>query len=246
MRFIFIFFISISLFSQNTPNLNITPIYIHAENVSDIRELNLDSIEPYIYTAIPDLSVLDVNTRKQKFIQLILPAILFEKAKIKKMYSAINDSVIESLYTYCDCTKKQELFYCLSEQPNSIIISQAIIESGWGTSRFFLEGFNLFGIHSYYLDEMTIQAIGSNNSSPVYVKKYNDILSSISHYLRTLARSNAYKDFRKHRFENDSIFNLLLHLKKYSERRELYIKDLRDIIEYNNLSIYDNIEVNWE
>ena len=64
----------------------------------------------------------------------------------------------EFLYDYCNCATIQELYYCLSEQPNSIIIAQAAIESGWGTSRFFLEGFNLFGIHSFYSGDMKIKA----------------------------------------------------------------------------------------
>ena len=85
-----------------------------------------------------------------------------------------------------------------------------------------------------------------DNSSPTYVKKYDGLLLSVSDYLRTLGRSNAYSEFRIRRFQNDSVANLLLYLKKYSIRRELYIKDLQDIIEYNNLFIYNNIEVNWK
>ena len=232
------------LFSQSFIDPSIEPISIHPESIDDIREFTLDSISPFIYTSIPDLSILDVATRKQKFIQLILPAILFEKARIKKMYNMIDESPPEFLYDYCNCKTIQELYYCLSEQPNSIIIAQAAIESGWGTSRFFLEGFNLFGIHSFYSSDMKIKAEGSDISSPVYVKKYDGILSSVSDYLRTLAKSNAYSEFRIRRFENDSVKKLILYLDKYSIRRELYIKDIQDIIEYNNLFIYDNIEIN--
>ena len=69
-------------------------------------------------------------------------------------------------------------------------------------------------------------------------------MSSVSDYLRTLAKSNAYSEFRIRRFENDGVKKLILYLDKYSIRRELYIKDIQDIIEYNNLFIYDNIEIN--
>ena len=51
-----------------------------------------------------------------------------------------NDQTIK-LYDYCKCNSTKELLMCFTEQPNSIIIAQAAIESGWGTSRFFLEGF---------------------------------------------------------------------------------------------------------
>ena len=66
---------------------------------------------------------------------------------------------------------------------------------------------------------MQIKAEGSDTSSPVYVKKYDGVLSSVSDYLRTLAKSNAYGEFRIRRFQNDSIKNLLLYLEKYSIRR---------------------------
>jgi len=241
-----ILFLSIlfPLCSQSVIDFNIQPIYIHAESAYDIREFNSDSISPFIYTNIPDLSILDVAARKKKFIALILPAILFEKARVKKMYDMIDESAPEFLYDYCNCKTVEALYYCLAEQPTSIIIAQAAIESGWGTSRFFLEGFNLFGIHSFYSGDMKIKAAGSDTSKPVYVKKYDGILSSVSDYLRTLAKSNAYSEYRISRFQNDSINDLLLYLEKYSIRRELYISDLQNIIEYNNLFIYDNLEIN--
>jgi len=244
MRWAFVFFFSNFIFSQNSVVPSWEPIYVYAETSDDIYDIDLNNIQPYIYTNIPDLSLLDVPTRKKKFIALILPAILFEKNRIKIMYNMIDKTPPKFLYDYCNCDTVEALYYCLKEQPNSIIIAQAAIESGWGTSRFFLEGFNLFGIHSFYSGDMKIQAAGSDISKPVYVKKYDGILSSVSDYLRTLAKSNAYSEFRISRFQNHSVNDLLLYLENYSIRRELYINDLQDIIEYNNLFIYDNIEIN--
>ena len=40
-----------------------------------------------------------------------------------------------------------------SRVPTSIIIAMAGIESGWGTSRFAVDGNNLFGIRTWNLDE---------------------------------------------------------------------------------------------
>jgi len=233
-------------FSQSVFDLKTEPIYIDAKTIDDIRNFTLDSIPPYIYTSIPDLSTLDVATRKKKFIQLILPSIIFAKSKIKKAYNNINTESLRFLYHYCNCTSQEEVLMCLSDQPNSIIIAQAAIESGWGTSRFFREGSNLFGIHSYSSNDNKLKAQGSNASSPIFVKKYHDILSSISDYLRTLARHAAYKDFRIQRFKKNNVIDLLKYLIKYSERRELYINDIETVINYNNLFIYDNIKINYE
>ena len=133
------------------------------------------------------------------------------------------------------------MLLCLSEQPTSIIIAQAAIESGWGTSRFFVEGFNLFGIHSYKSDEPKIKATGSLDSD-IYVKKYDSISSSIFDYLRTLAKGYAYNNFRKIRAEEVDVTDMIKYLDRYSERRELYINDLKSIIEYNHLMYYDTLE----
>jgi len=246
MKLFFFLFIAASLYSQSVFDLNTRPIYIHAESVDDIREFNLDSIPPYIYTHIPDLRSLDVQTRKKKFIQLILPAILFEKSKIHNAFNNIDNTPLSELYSYCNCISKEKLEPCLSSQPNSIILAQAAIESGWGTSRFFMEGLNLFGVHSFSKNDKRIQAKGGDTSKPIYVKKYDNISASISDYLRTLAKSYAYEDYRNYRAQNDSVLFLIKYLDKYSERRQDYIDDLERVIKYNNFIEYDLIEIDWQ
>ena len=242
---------SFPLFSQSVFQNTISSIYIDNTNISDISSCEDGDVLPIIYLNIPDFSGLNVSEKKAKFVDFILPAILLEKEKIKKGYNYvlqhfentnINDT-IKSLYHYCNCNTSYELLLCLKEQPNSIIIAQAAIESGWGTSRFFLEGNNLFGIHTYNNDVSKLEA---NNSSLVYVKKYNTISESISHYLRTLAKGYAYENYRINRLKDTSSIELIQALMMYSERRELYVKDLEAIIEYNNLTIYDDFELKYD
>ena len=247
MKWLFIC-ISFPLFSQSVFENTIRSIYIDNNNISDISSFKDGDVAPIIYLNIPNFSELTVTEKKLNFIYFLLPAILLEKEKIKKAYNYVvnhledtnvNDT-IQSLYNYCNCTSSHELLLCLKEQPNSIILAQAAVESGWGTSRFLLEGNNLFGIHTYNNDVSKLKA---NNSSLVYVKKYNTISESISHYLRTLAKGYAYENYRINRFKDVSPIELIHELKIYSERRELYIKDLESIIEYNNLTLYDNFEL---
>ena len=89
MNLLFILVISLPLFSQSILDLNRKPIYLDAVTVEDIKSFSLDSIPPYIYMSIPDLSDLDVKKRKKKFIELILPSILFEKEKIENAYNYV-------------------------------------------------------------------------------------------------------------------------------------------------------------
>ena len=238
----FLYFIPLIISSQSVFDLQLEPIYIDARSINDIRDFDLDSIPPYIYTSIPDLSTLDVETRKKKFIQLILPSIIFAKSQIRQAYNSINEKSLNDLYEYCSCKSKEEVLLCISEQPISIILAQAAIESGWGTSRFFREGLNLFGIHSYNNQDNRMIAKGGEISSPIFVKKYNNILSSVWDYLRTLARHEAYNEFRVQRFKHNNVMNLLRYLSKYSERRELYVNDIAIVIDHNDFLIYDTIK----
>jgi len=217
--------------------------------MSDIVSTKDGDVFPVVYLNQPDFSDLIVNEKKRKFIDFILPAILIEKEKIKTAYHYVLDNFdnlylndkTKPLYDYCACDTAYELLLCFTEQPNSIIIAQAAIESGWGTSRFFLEGFNLFGIHAYNNDDQTLKA---QNSSRVYVKKYSSVSESISHYLRTLARAGAYSEFRKQRANSNDVMHIINYLTNYSERREVYIDDIESIIEYNKLCQYDTFTIN--
>ncbi len=247
LNYIF-FFITITVFSQPFFNLDIDPVYIDIKTTNDIEPVDFNSISPFLYEAIPDLSHLHPIDRKQKFIALILPAILIEKHKIKKAYNYVLthfdnmpvNEITKNIYAYCNCDQAYDLLLCLKEQPTSIILAQAAIESGWGTSRFFLEGFNLFGIHSYGKKGEKIQAA---NASQVYVKKYNSILESISDYLRTLATVNAYSQFRKQRIISDDVHHITNYLTSYSERRQLYIDDIKSIIDFNHFVMYDTLKI---
>ena len=249
LKYVILLITVVPVFSQSFFKLDLDPVLINLETANDIRTFDLSKAEFYVYNKIPDLSYLSTQERKIKFINLILPAILIEKQKIKMAYNYVvnnfdnlylNESTKE-LYDYCKCKTVSDLLLCLTEQPTSIIIAQAAIESGWGTSRFFLEGFNLFGIHTY---DNTNQNMKAHNSSRVYVKKYNSISESISHYLRTLARVDAYSEFRNQRANSKDVKYIINYLINYSERRKLYVDDLESIIEYNKLYRYDSLIIN--
>ena len=219
--------------------------FIKARTVEDIKKFSFDSIPRYKYTSVPDLSNLDVRKKKEAFINLILPSILIEKERIKIMREYVFenknglplDTKSKVIIDYCGCNEINSLLMCLTEQPTSIILAQAAIESGWGTSRFFIEGNNLFGIHSYNLEDERMKAL--NSDDPVFVKKYDSISESIYDYLRNLAKSYAYKDFIEKRFLKKKPTDLIMYLEKYSIRRHKYTNDLRKIMVANNFTSYD-------
>ena len=113
------------------------------------------------------------------------------------------------------------------------------MESGWGTSRFYLEANNIFGIWSYNSKEPRISAGETRGEKAIYVRKYRSLEDSIEDYFHMIASGKAYRSFRNSRLENDNPFRLIAHLTHYSELREEYVKRLYDVIKSNQFYQYD-------
>ena len=76
-----------------------------------------------------------------------------------------------------------------------ILLAQAALESGWGNSRFALEGKNLFGMRTYDLTEPHM--LPSNKPKKWGVKVYEHECDSVLHYINTLNNHHAYEKYRE-------------------------------------------------
>ena len=85
-----------------------------------------------------------------------------------------------------------------SRVPTSIIIAMAGIESAWGSSRFSVEGNNLFGIRTWDLktDHMKPKEV---KDAKFGLKKYATKCDSIKDMIRILNTHRAYTEFRVER-----------------------------------------------
>ena len=81
-----------------------------------------------------------------------------------------------------------------------ILLAQAALESGWGNSRFALEGKNLFGIRTYDLTEPHM--LPSNNPKKWGVRVYMHECDSVQHYIDIINNGTAYEKYRELR-DND-------------------------------------------
>ena len=98
-----------------------------------------------------------------------------------------------------------------------VLLAQAALESGWGNSRFALEGKNLFGIRTYDLTEPHM--LPSNNPKKWGVRVYMHECDSVQHYIDILNNGGAYEKYRELRDngETDSL--------KYVETLGAYASD---------------------
>ena len=114
-----------------------------------------------------------------------------------------------------------------------ILLAQAALESGWGNSRFALEGKNLFGIRTYNLTEPHM--LPSNNPKKWGVRVYMHECDSVQHYIDILNNGSAYEEYRKLR--DNGVEDSLLYVetlgayasdKHYFGKIKSIIKKLRE------------------
>lgn len=236
--------------TKKDPELQITTIKV--DSLTQVQLVNDSLVKPIVYTHVKDLENQPVPMAKQLFISIILPSILIskhnletERKKIHMLKSKNRWSKEDSVYYHqlklqYKASDIENLLKRMSTVPNSIVLAQAAVESGWGQSRFFKEGNNVFGMWSYNRDEARLRARSKREEETIHVRAYDDISQSIADYFKTLGSARAYRGLRNALQESNDPFELLPHLKYYSERRDKYTEELRKVIKYNDLTKYDN------
>ena len=80
--------------------------------------------------------------------------------------------------------------------PIEMIVGQAALESGWGTSRFAKEGNNLFGIRTYDKDVPHMLLEGRTKWKGWGVRVFPTKCQSVKFFVELLNKHHAYKEFR--------------------------------------------------
>ena len=118
------------------------------------------------------------------------------------------------------------LTYRVGPVPIGMLLGQAVLESGWGTSKLSRSHHNLFG-----------QKTGSGGYA-----RFDHIGASVESYINNLNTHAAYAGFREARLRQrrdgtTDLNALLSHLRSYSTRGPAYIKDLTHLIRRNHLDL---------
>ena len=210
-------------------------------------------IEPIYFETLPDLSSLSADQRKKRFVAVMLPLILRSNQELKdrreQVMRLIEARDLEKLQQWAQLyrIKNQpkdidQLGAALLERVNtvpvSIALGQAAIESGWGTSRFALQGNALFGQWAWSKNA-GIRPIEASNSKAV-VRSFANLFDSVRAYMHNLNTHYSYQDFRDVRIRPDANNSDLIDtLINYSEERGLYVDKLKSIINANE---FDQLE----
>ena len=216
-------------------------------------------VKPIYLTKLPkDIKTLgDTKKKRELFIKIVLPLILDENNKItedrKKLFKILGknfNTVGERVWLKrrfkeykIDDKDLSKLKMRMDIVPVSIALAQAANESGWGTSRFALEGNALFGQWTWSKKGISPKNKDPNQSHKVL--QFQVLKASVKAYKNNLNTHNAYKEFREVRAqlreEGKQIIGLHLtkYLKAYAAIGEKYVAILDDIIEKNSLTDFD-------
>ena len=230
---------------------------IEVNILSDISNVsqNIKNDELFVFTINKlDLRNLNVPKRKEVFVQLLLPTIRVVHEEIKNQHNIIDQLKIKPSLSEKEKNYSTQLFKKYRVKfgnwedlkskmiiyPTSLILSQGAIESAWGTSRFFREANNIFGVWSTNPSEPRIAAKSSRSNGFVpHLKKYSTLKGSVSDLVLTLSKHNAYKKVRELSQKGKSSSEIASGLTKYSEEREKYTRKVKTTLRVNNFIKYD-------
>jgi len=123
--------------------------------------------------------------------------------------------------------------------PNELIIAQAVIETGWGKSRFANEGNNLFGIRTWNKDVPYLLPIPWTEWPGWGVKMYSSKCESVVDYLHILNNVHAFEELRTARANGvKDALELANYLDKYASK-PTYVELVKEIIQYNLRGKYE-------
>ena len=227
----------------------------------DLKTIRSGSrVKPVYLSKLPkDLKkIKSTQKKKDTFIKIVMPLIIDENSKIldnrKKLFKILgkqNNSRGEKVWLkrrFEDYEIKNEdvteLKVRMDIIPVSIAIAQAAKESGWGTSRFALEGNAMFGQWTYGKDGIAPLEREKNKGHKIL--KFPMLRSSVQAYKNNLNTHSGYREFRKKRADlrrknqNISGLELVNYLHNYAATGKEYTDILKKIINQNNLTDFDN------
>jgi len=227
-------------------------------NLDKVRETKI--VKPIRLSLLPTEIKKIENTKKKKnlFIQIILPLVLEENSRIrldrKKLFSILNKNMNSDKEKKWLLSKFKQygvvnndlstLKVRMDIIPVSLAIAQAAKETGWGTSRFAIEGNALFGQWTWSGEGIKPAGVDSEESSHK-VMKFKVLKASVRAYQRNLNTHGSYKNFRSARANmrdsEEELDSLVLaeYLDKYAATGKEYTKIIKQIIKQNDLQDFD-------
>ena len=213
---------------------------------------------------LPDFEHPEVEVKKQAFFDYLGPAIedsngeiraqrawlvglaqseaidnfaLLQKEQLKTLASSydLDSQAVDSHQTLI-----QALLLRVDVIPKSLALVQAAKESGWGSSRFARNGYNLFGQQCF--DEGCGFTPADRTAGRSHeVAEFDSVESAVRAYMHNLNTHYRYQEFRvlraQLRKQEEALTGVKLApgLSAYSERGNAYVEEIIALIKHNGL-----------
>ena len=237
-------------------------------NLFEDLEYDLDKVrdekqvKPIYFTRLPrDLDqIKTIKAKKETFLQIVLPLVVAENEKIETdrnyLLKVIRDNDSSEKLQWLKRKFKEykvkdgdinELIEKVDIVPTSIALAQAAKESGWGTSRFALEGNAIFGQWTW--DGVGIEPLDKSDDQSHKILKFPILRASVKAYITNLNTHPSYKNFREKRLmlrqSNKALsgIDLIHELENYAETGKEYTRILEQIIEQNDLQEFESVVI---
>ncbi len=217
----------------------------------------------------PNFSAISLSDdRKQAFIAWLLPLIAQENVRVLELrreavrlyglsqqnrlslkqkewlVSLATDYEVDLGVKGFDLPFWQNLLHRVDAIPPSLVLAQAAVESGWGTSRLAKDAHNFFGIMCFK-PGCGVPFDGGSGE----FRRFVGVNDSIAFYMRIINTKGAYRAARAERMRHRLIGDvpsgsaLAKTLLSYSELGSRYIDFLLKIMRENKLDEYDGVDL---
>lgn len=198
-----------------------------------------------------------VPANKDVFIRLLLPLVLKANAEVAMERAIILNSgysgpipqapvEIQAIAAKYDIqSNTTNLLQRVDVLPPSLILAQAGLESGWGTSRYVQQGNALFGQRVWDASQPGMTPNARDADATHRVRTFTSLEESIRSYLRNLNMNNAYLELRRTRASYRAAgrpvtaLELIPRLQYYSEDPAYYLGTLNRIVSDSRLTDFD-------
>ena len=249
------------------PNLNLkteTVLNLFKDVEYDLGKVRSQKlVKPIYFTQFPrDLDALqNTKLKKETFIKIVLPLIVAENERIiadrkklilladKKFTTDLEKQWLRQKLLEYKVKKGNinELLLRMDIIPTSIALAQAAKESGWGTSRFALEGNAIFGQWTW--SGQGIAPLDRESNKNHKILKFPILRASVKAYQNNLNTHKSYLKFRKKRSslrekkKKISGLELTETLNNYAQTGSEYTKILNQIIRQNRLTDFEPVRL---
>lgn len=208
--------------------------------------------------SVPNFSKLEGTEKKQAFFSWLKPIVQLENsliAKQRQRLQALSGHKLKASdakwlkdlateYDYRPAAKQksdetiEQLLKRVNTVPLELALTQAAIESAWGTSRFAQQANNLFG-QWCNVKGCGLVPLKRRSGATHEVKRFITVNDSVKAYLNNLNTHRAYKSLRNKRAalvninQEVTAEDLAATLNFYSERGGAYVQDLTRFIRKN-------------